>query len=120
MLMRTGFLLAVAVSLTSATLAQAQADPSLGTPEAVESRPEEVLWSVPCDPEPGPQDRFWMRADYLMWWVRSGPLNTPLVTTGSPQDPVPGALGQGGTRVLFGDSPLSYGMFSGLRLAAGF
>jgi hypothetical protein len=60
-----------------------------------------------------------VRADYLLWWIRSGPLNTPLVTTGSPLDAVPGALGQPGTRVLFGDSPLNYGALSGLRLAAG-
>jgi hypothetical protein len=118
--MRTGFLLSLAVFLTGAARAQAQANASPPPQEAVAIRPEEALWSVPFDPAPGPQDRFWMRADYLLWWVRSGPVNTPLVTTGSAQDPVPGALGQGGTRVLFGDSPLNYGVFSGLRLAAGF
>jgi hypothetical protein len=90
-------------------------------PEVVEVRPEETFWSVPePDPESGPQDRVWARADYLLWWIRSGPINTPLVTTGSPLDMVPGALGQNGTQVLFGDKPLHFDAFSGLRLAAGF
>jgi hypothetical protein len=120
MLMRTRFLLSLAVFLTSAALAQAQSNALPPPAEVVDIRPEEALWSVPGDPNPGPYDRFWMRADYLLWWVRSGPVNTPLVTTGSPLDPVPGALGQGGTAALFGGTPLNYGTFSGFRLGAGF
>jgi hypothetical protein len=42
------------------------------------------------------------------------------VTTGSPLDSVPGALGQDGTAVLFGNGPLSFGTFSGVRLEGGF
>jgi hypothetical protein len=61
----------------------------------------------------------WVSADYLLWWMKKGPLSTPLVTTGSTDDPVPGALGQPGTRVLFGNSNLNYDTTSGLRLAAG-
>jgi hypothetical protein len=87
----------------------------------VEVRPEEVFWSAPPPhPEPDSPERVWARVEYLLWWVRSGPLSTPLVTTGSPLDAVPGALGQDNTQVLFGGSPLNYGAFSGLRLSGGF
>jgi hypothetical protein len=65
-------------------------------------------------------EKVWFKAEYLLWWIRSGPVNAPLVTTGSPQDAVPGALGQSGTQVLFGDRPLSFGAVSGLRFDAGF
>jgi hypothetical protein len=118
--MRKGFLLALGVFLLRAAPAPAQSIESPSLEDVLDVRTEEALWSVPAGPQPGPQDRVWLKADYLMWWVRSGPVNTPLVTTGSAQDAVPGALGQGGTRVLFGDSPLNYGLFSGYRLAAGF
>jgi hypothetical protein len=64
--------------------------------------------------------RFFFDADYLMWWVKSGPNQTPLLTTGLDSDDTPGALGQPGTRVLWGGSSLSYGLFSGLRLGAGY
>ncbi|OAI47593.1 hypothetical protein AYO44_01570 [Planctomycetaceae bacterium SCGC AG-212-F19] len=63
--------------------------------------------------------RFWAGSEYLMWWVRKGPLPFPLVTTGDPNDNPPGALGQPGTQVLFGGSGLDYGTFSGLRATVG-
>jgi hypothetical protein len=45
--------------------------------------------------------RFWVSADYLLWWTKDARLPA-LVTTGSVHDAVPGALGQPGTQVLFG------------------
>jgi hypothetical protein len=117
--MRTGFLLSVTVMLMSAALAQAQLNPQPHEPAVVVAPPEEVFWSTPAH-EPESCEKVWARVDYLLWWIRNGPLNTPLVTTGSPLDLVPGALGQSGTRVLFGDSSLNYGTVSGLRLSAGF
>ena len=62
---------------------------------------------------------WWVEADYLLWWIRPGPLPTPLVTTGNPKDPLPGALGQPGTRSLLGGSGLDYGTFSGARINLG-
>lgn len=63
---------------------------------------------------------FWANADYLLWWVKGGPV--PPIVTGSETftDAPPGALGQPGTRVLFGDRSIDYGAFSGLRVGAGF
>jgi len=61
---------------------------------------------------------FWGSVDYLLWFVKSGPVNGPLLTTGSPTDPVPAALGQPNTHVLFGDS-LNYNPLSGARFYGG-
>ena len=33
---------------------------------------------------------IWITPEYLLWWVKNGPLQVPLVTTGSAADPVPG------------------------------
>src|SRR5205814_810605 len=60
--------------------------------------------------------RAWVDAEYLLWWTKGAPLSTPLVTTGSLTDIPPGALGQPGTRVLFGDHSIGFGALSGLRV----
>jgi hypothetical protein len=67
-------------------------------------------------------DRLWVSADYTPVFIRSGPLQIPLVTSG----PVlpnaadnPGALGQPGTAVLFGYQDLQWGRLDGIRGAAG-
>jgi hypothetical protein len=107
-------------------------EPSREAPAAVVSGtglldvvgPEDVFWSAPpppcSDPCPGCHERVWFNADYLLWWVRRGPIGAPLVTAGSPADAAPGALGQKNTAVLFGNDPADFGTFSGLRLTAGF
>ena len=46
-------------------------------------------------------NRFWIGADYLLWWTK-GDRVPVLVTSGSPSDALPGALGQPGTQPLFG------------------
>src|SRR4051794_28610789 len=44
-------------------------------------------------PEYGAASRFWVQGEYLLWWLKPGPLGTPLVTT----DPSQGvAQGSGG------------------------
>jgi hypothetical protein len=55
---------------------------------------------------------------YLVSWFRQDRLPGPLVTTGSPTDARPGALGQPTTVVLF-DSTLNYDALSGVQLAGG-
>jgi hypothetical protein len=61
---------------------------------------------------------FWVRADYLLWWMRQGHY-PPLVTHGEPNDTPSGAIGQRGTRVLFGDGLVGPHAFSGGRLTVG-
>jgi hypothetical protein len=68
-----------------------------------------------------PCSQFWANAEYLLWWVKSGPVNTQLVTTGSLADQFPGALGQPNTRVLFGtDNRFDYEDTSGARFSIGY
>lgn len=57
-----------------------------------------------------PPGRFWMRADYLMWWTNGANL-PPLVTNG--------ILGDAGTQVLFGDSTVANDGRSGFRTTLG-
>lgn len=62
--------------------------------------------------------RVWVSADALYWWMKNNP--TPvLVTTGNPTDPVPGALGQPGTRPLFGGDGDGINGIPGARATVG-
>jgi hypothetical protein len=73
------------------------------------------LLPVACEHVP----TWWFQTDFLLWWIKSGPLSVPLVTTGSVNDANPGALGQPNTQVLFGGNGLNYGAFGGARLDLG-
>jgi hypothetical protein len=129
--MRKAFLAALALLLLGTT-SQGQpppvmvgpppppAPPGLVGPPPPVVDPRDVFWSAPPAYPDAVPERLWFYADYLLWWIRNGPVNTPLVTTGSATDAVPGALGQPGTSVLFGNRPLQFGAFNGLRLGAGF
>jgi hypothetical protein len=63
--------------------------------------------------------RFWLRADYLLWWSKNGPLSAPLATQGSINDPIPGALGQPNTQILYGGNGIDFRALNGLRLESG-
>ncbi|WP_020468411.1 BBP7 family outer membrane beta-barrel protein [Zavarzinella formosa] len=62
---------------------------------------------------------WWVAADYLMWWTKGMPVNSPYVTTGSQSDPFAGSLDRPSTRVLYGDKSIDFGVRSGLRLQTG-
>ena len=83
--------------------------------------PERVVVPPPLF-DPGALDgfatRFWVSADYLLWWTKDERLPA-LVTTGSVHDAVPGALGQRGTQVLFGGD-ISTPVQSGGRFRGGY
>ncbi len=119
-MMRTLLACWTALTLAGATLAQAPGAPvqPLPAPAADVSAPLAAAW------EPGPADddhgaRLWGGVEYLLWWIKDGPLPIPLVTSGNPLDPFPGALGQPGTRVLYGGQSLDYGALSGGRVTVG-
>jgi len=65
-----------------------------------------------------PRNRWWVNGEYLMWWMKGQSLPA-LVTTGSPNDAVPGALGQPNTVLLYGNGHVSEDVRSGLRFRAG-
>lgn len=85
-----------------------------GPPIVVGGGPEIVL---PTEPRCGPD--AWLQFDFLLWFIKDGPLNVPLVTTGSTSDANPGALGQPHTQVLYGNNNLDFGAFPGGRLEGG-
>ncbi len=63
--------------------------------------------------------RFWLRGEYLLWWVQGSQL-PPLVTTGMPgTTPFPGVLGQAGTSILYGNGSVDDRPRSGGRFTAG-
>jgi hypothetical protein len=67
-----------------------------------------------------PPGRFWLRADYLMWWT-NGTRLPPLVTTSPQGTPVEqaGVLGLPTTTVLFGGDTVGNDMRSGYRTTLG-
>jgi hypothetical protein len=67
----------------------------------------------------GASARFYARGEYLLWWTRGQQLPA-LVTTGSPADMPPGAIGQPNTQVLFGASEVDTQIRSGGRLTIGY
>ncbi len=63
--------------------------------------------------------RGWLVPEYLYWIAKPGPLSIPLVTSGSSADPIPSALGQPGTKVLFGGNNINYPGTNGFRASGG-
>jgi hypothetical protein len=84
---------------------------------------------MPCDPsaycDPGHGGLFngcWIRAEYLLWWVR-GADTPPLLTTGplnivGPSG-IPGVLGQPTTQILLGGTSHEFNPSSGGRVTIG-
>jgi Putative beta barrel porin-7 (BBP7) len=62
----------------------------------------------------------WVEGEYLLWWMKPVCLKVPVLTSGSPTDAVPGALGQPNTNLLLGESKFEYSGASGFRPTAGF
>ncbi len=64
---------------------------------------------------------FWVSGEYLLWWVRQGPLPVALLTA-NPDPLVFPTQATQGTQVLFGsgsNNGLNFGTFSGGRITAG-
>lgn len=61
----------------------------------------------------------WLETSALAWRITDSPFPSPLITTGNPADAVPGAIGQSGTRLVFGGTGLDYGRTAGMRVTAG-
>ncbi|MBI3862836.1 MAG: BBP7 family outer membrane beta-barrel protein [Planctomycetia bacterium] len=64
--------------------------------------------------------RFWIKAEALYWWTKASPLPVPVITAGSPFDPIPGALGQPGTQVIIGNENIGLPGRGGGRFTLGF
>ena len=61
----------------------------------------------------------WATLDFMGTFIRPMSFAGPLLTTGSPFDPQPGAIGQPSTAVLFGDKSVDYNLMPGFRAEFG-
>lgn len=78
----------------------------------------------PTLPIVGPTATFgseavWFSLDYVAGWLQKPRLNAPLLTEGSASDAHPGALGQPGTVVAFGDDNYKFGTYHGFQTQLG-
>jgi len=65
-------------------------------------------------------DQFWIRGEYLLWNTKRTKLRTPLLTQASLSDPIPGAIGQPGTKVVLGKMYLEPPLRSGFKISGGY
>jgi hypothetical protein len=70
---------------------------------------------TPC----GPPGRFWVEADYLLWWT-SGSHLPALITSAPPNTTNFGELGRPDTRVVYGNNTINNNGLSGFQIRAGF
>jgi hypothetical protein len=113
--LRTGL---VGAALSTALFATASAGADELKPLEASAKPLLPLHrKAPPLAEPS---RFWLGAEFLLWSTKRASL-PPLATVGDPADPLPGALGQPGTRVLFGGEPDGSSRYlPGFRLRGGY
>ncbi len=120
-----------AVPVTAAPVAAAEkpaAEPGAATVPAATHVPGpdgKMMGGSGCGIDPclidcgcGPDGRFWVSGEYLLWYIRDARV-PPLVTTGPATFPV-GFIGQPGTQVLVNGNDLAQDDFHGGRLNAGF
>ncbi|MBO0699329.1 MAG: BBP7 family outer membrane beta-barrel protein [Zavarzinella sp.] len=71
-------------------------------------------------PDPAAQDWFWVRADYLGWWLTGAQL-PPMMATSPPGTPraQAGVVGAPGTQVVFGGQAVQDDFRSGVRVSFG-
>jgi hypothetical protein len=134
MVMRKGFLGSLLILFAGASHALAQTsapESSLpatpATPVAKLGPPQPTTSSGVMDDRgtwgtsSGTPLRFWVSAEYLLWWTKGGSV-PPLVTTGPalPVTPSPGSFAAPGTAVLFGGDERNRNPFSGGRFTLGF
>jgi hypothetical protein len=80
-----------------------------------------VYTTEPCllSKSPSLLNQFWIRGEYLGWTLKKSPVPIPLITSASFSDPISGAIGQPGTKVLLGNKAKNMGWQNGFQLTAG-
>ena len=65
-------------------------------------------------------ERIWGNAEFLLWWTKNAPVNTPLVTQATnPADPTSGQIGSANTKILMGDRSYDLNQRDGGRFTIG-
>ena len=93
-----------------------------------------IMTAAPDAPPSGPTDLFggvfercrpvasrvWGDSEFLLWWTKKVPVNTPLLTQAlGTTDPTAGAIGSANTRILLGDQSYDLGTRFGGRFTVG-
>jgi len=102
--------------MTLVALCVGEVPPALPTESGSIVQQQASNAAMGCEPRAA---TYWGSAEYLFGWIKDAPMPVPLVTQGDPNDSLPGALGQPGTQVLFGQQPVDFGTFNGGRLSLG-
>jgi hypothetical protein len=98
----------------------AESAPRTGSVLDGEPRPDPGEPHARADWSCGPPSCFWVRGEYLLWWIKDGQVPA-LITTGVPgATALPGVLGQPDTTVLFGGSDVDDHLHEGGRISGGF
>ncbi len=63
--------------------------------------------------------QYWTDVEYLLWFIKDNPNPTALVTDGSYQDALPGAIGQPHTHTVLGKRSIDMGWMQGFQANAG-
>ncbi len=107
-----------------APVVPATAPGPVGPPVVTSTGPAAPVVPVTGDPYLGggvagdggaPGYRFYTEGSYLLWFLDSGNIPIPLVTTG----PSAGVVGRPGTAVVAGSGPVDYSAASGFKVAVG-
>lgn len=86
---------------------------------------EPCLAALPYNPpiqEDAPfsiHNRMFLSGETLVWWLKDGRINVPLITTSNDPFTLP-VLGQSSTSVVFGNTEIEHNAFVGARLTGGF
>ncbi len=131
--MKKGLLLSLASILLPFSLANAQEPfvPPMPTPAPAPLR--EGPYIVPdirtFEPSYAPmtpasryrqEPRFWATGEFLFWYTKNSPVNTPLVTRAlNPANPASGSIGSADTQIVLGNQELDQGLRYGGRMTLG-
>jgi len=61
--------------------------------------------------------KYWLGAEYLLYWTKDSPLPVPIATVGPTGSTA--LLGAPGTQVILGGTPFNFNSFSGVRVIGG-
>lgn len=109
--MRKGFFGSIAALLASTGMAMA--DGPAPAPAAATSGPSCATPVIAAPGYDGGADngRFWASGEYLLWWFKNSPVDTPLITTGT--------IGAPGTTILLGGTSINSDEHNGARFTVG-
>lgn len=113
--MRKGLLCAFVVPVFVVTGSYAQSPAAVAPAPVVET--SQIKFDDLCGCNTCPAASSWIKADYLAWWTKKGPIPNPALTSGTPASR--GIVGDPETTYLYAPGGLDYEIQQGGRLTWG-